>query len=108
MGKIVRTLDYIIGRTVCEYPQITPSAYKINNRQQNFRATDSASNIENSSLGSVVHSIPRSYENTMRSNQKCSTGGSSQFTSRPAECVESKLQEAYESTRDHCKIIFET
>ena len=40
MGKIVRTLDYIIGRTVCEYPQIDPSAYKINYRQQNFRAPD--------------------------------------------------------------------
>ena len=108
MGKTVRTLDYIIGRTVCEYPQIDPSAYKINNRQQNFRATDLASNIENFSLGSVVHSIPRSYENTMRNNQKCSTGGSSQFTRRPAECIESKLQEAYELTRDHCKIVFET
>jgi hypothetical protein len=67
-----------------------------------------SSNIENFSLSSVVHSIPRSYENTMRSNQKCSTGGASQFTSRPAECVESKLQEAYESTSDHCKIVFET
>ena len=91
------TFDYIIGRTICEYPQIDPSAYKINNRQQNFCATDLASNIENFSLGPVVHSIPRSYENTMRSNQKCSTGGSSQFTIRP-----------YELTRDHCKIVFET
>ena len=62
MGKTVRTLDYIIGRTICEYPQIDPSAYKINNRQQIFRATDLDSNIENFSLGSVVHSIPRSYE----------------------------------------------
>ena len=99
MGKTVRTLDYIIGRTIREYPQIDPSAYKINNRQQNFCATDLASNIENFSLGPVVHSIPRSYENTMRNNQKCSTGGSSQFTRRPAECIESKLQEAYELTR---------
>jgi hypothetical protein len=31
-----------------------------------------------------------------------------QFISRPAECVESKLQKAYELTRDHCKIVFET
>ena len=52
MEKIVRTLDYIIGRTICEHPQIEPSVYKINNRQQNFRATDFASNIENFSLGS--------------------------------------------------------
>ncbi|MGC2306824.1 MAG: hypothetical protein WA461_00350 [Nitrososphaeraceae archaeon] len=42
----MRTLDYIIGRTVCEYPQIEPSAYKINNRQQNLRAADLASNMK--------------------------------------------------------------
>ena len=108
MGKIVRTLDYIIVELFVSIPRLTHLHTKLIIVSKTSVLTDLASNIENFSLGSVVHSIPRSYENTMRSNQKCSTGGASQFTSRPAECVESKLQEAYELTSDHCKIVFET
>ena len=79
MGKTVRTLDYIIGRTIREYPQIDPSAYKINNRQQNLSATDLASNNENLVSAPCRTASPRCYENTMRSNQKCSSEGSSQL-----------------------------
>ena len=45
---LIREVHYFVKmRSVGDYPQIDPSAYKINNRQQNLSATDLASNNEN-------------------------------------------------------------
>jgi hypothetical protein len=77
---LIREVHYFVKmRSVGDYPQIDPSAYKINNRQQNLSATDLASNNENLVSAPCRTASPRCYENTMRSNQKCSSEGSSQL-----------------------------